>query len=82
MIQFIYGMNTMGFLLAGAFFLRFWRKSRDDLFLAFSGAFMLFAIDEFFHAITAASQFGVWAFSFRLAGFGLLIFAILRKNLK
>jgi len=82
MNQFIYGMNTMGFLLAGAFFLRFWQKSKDDLFLAFSAAFMLFAIDEASHAMTADSAYGGWAFSFRLAGFGLLIFAILRKNLK
>jgi hypothetical protein len=82
MIQFIYGMNTMGFLLAGAFFLRFWQKSRDDLFLAFSAAFMLFAIDELFNAIAMGSPISGWAFSFRLAGFGLLIFAILRKNLE
>ncbi|HTV35605.1 MAG TPA: DUF5985 family protein [Xanthobacteraceae bacterium] len=82
MNQFISGMSTMGFLLAGAFFLRFWHKERDDLFLAFSIAFMLFAVDELSHALTAASPYGGWAFSFRLAGFGLLIVAILRKNLK
>ena len=82
MSQFIYGMNTMGFLLASVFFLRFWKKAADDLFLAFSAAFLLFAVDELFHALAAASSYDGWAFSFRLAGFGLLIFAILRKNLR
>jgi len=75
MIQFLYGMNTMGFLVAGLFFWRFWRKSADNLFIAFS--------DQFFHAIAAAPSLSYnWSFFFRLAGFGLLIFAVLRKNLK
>jgi len=83
MNQFLYGMNTMGFLVAGLFFWRFWRKSADGLFLAFAAAFLLFALDQFFHAwngVQPATQ--DWAFFFRLAGFGLIIFAVLRKNLK
>ncbi|MFZ3357269.1 MAG: DUF5985 family protein [Xanthobacteraceae bacterium] len=83
MIQFIYGMNTMGFLAAGLFFWRFWQKSADGLFVAFSAAFLLFALDQFVHSLRAAppSSYDL-AFFFRLAGFGLLIFAVLRKNLK
>jgi len=83
MIQFIYGMNTMGFLVAGMFFWRFWHKSADSLFAVFSAAFMLFAADQFFHAIEASPPPPYdWPFLFRLAGFGLLIFAVLKKNLK
>jgi len=83
MNQFLYGMNTMGFLIAGLFFLRFWRKTAEDLFAAFSAAFLLFAVDQVFlalheKAVTPQS----WSFLFRIAGFGLLIFAVLRKNLK
>jgi hypothetical protein len=81
MNQFIWGMNFMGFLLAGLFFLRFWQKAADALFLAFSAAFFLFALDQFFHAYEANAAEN-WAFAFRLAGFALLIFAVLRKNLK
>jgi Family of unknown function (DUF5985) len=83
MNAFLYGMNTMGFLVAGLFFLRFWRKTSDALFAAFSAAFLLFAIDQLSHALqeTPPSAQG-WAFFFRLAGFGLLIFAVLGKNLK
>ena len=83
MEQFIYGMNTMGFLIAGLFFWRFWQKTADALFIAFSAAFLLFALDQLFHSLEAASPSSQdWAFFFRLTGFGLLIFAVLRKNLK
>ncbi len=83
MNQFIYGMNTMVFLAAGLFFWRFWHKTADALFVAFGAAFLLFALDQFFHAMEASPPSSQdWAFFFRLAGFGLLIFAVLRKNLK
>lgn len=73
----------MGFLVAGLFFLRFWQKSAEGLFFAFSAAFLLFALDQFFRAVPrAAHTIEDLAFMFRLAGFGLLIFAVLRKNLK
>lgn len=83
MNQFIYGANAMGFLTAALFFLRFWRKAGDGLFVAFSAAFLLFAADQFFHALEESMQSSEdWAFVLRLGGFGLLIFAVLRKNLK
>jgi len=83
MTQFLYGMNTMGFLIAGLFFWRFWRKSADTLFIAFSVAFFLFALDQLSHAAAGAPSPGYsWSFFFRIAGFGLLSYAVLRKNLK
>ncbi|HVU42049.1 MAG: DUF5985 family protein [Xanthobacteraceae bacterium] len=83
MTQFLYGMNTMGLLLAGLFFWRFWWKSADSLFIAFSVAFFLFALDQLFHAAAGGSSVSYsGSFFFRLAGFGLLIYAVLRKNLK
>jgi hypothetical protein len=82
MNQFLYGMNTMGFFIAALFFCRFWYKSADSLFAAFSAAFLLFALDQLFHAATESSSNSDWPFLFRVAGFGLLIVAVLRKNLK
>lgn len=83
MIQFLYGMNTMGFLTAGLFFWRFWQKTSDSLFIAFGLAFALFALDQFFRAVGGASASAIdWAFVFRLVGFALLLFAVMRKNLK
>ncbi len=70
MIQFIYGMNTMGFLAAGLFFWRFWHKTADALFVAFSAAFLLFALDQFFNSLQAsppsAHQLGVFLPSCRV----------------
>ena len=83
MNAFLSGMNTMGFLVAALFFLRFWRKSDDILFVAFSAAFLLFALDQGFLAWHEnAPAANAWAFLFRLAGFALLIVAILVKNIK
>ena len=49
-------MNTMGFLAAGLFFWRFWRKSADALFVVFAAAFLLFALDQFFLSLEAAAS--------------------------
>ena len=82
MNNFILGMNTMGFIVAGLFFLRFWQKSRDILFAAFSAAFILFAFDQLSLALQVGASIGGVSFLFRLAGFALLIIAVFRKNLK
>ncbi len=76
-------MNTMAFFAAGLFFWRFWQKTARSLFIAFGAAFMLFALDQFFHSLQASPPSSHdWAFFSILAGFGLLIFAVMRKNLK
>ena len=36
---FLAGAIVAGFALAGLFFLKFWKRTRDELFLAFTGAF-------------------------------------------
>ena len=43
---FLAGMVTAGFLAAGLYFARFWARSRDFLFLAFTVAFWLMALNE------------------------------------
>ncbi len=39
----LYGMITMGFLIAALFFVRFWRRTADPLFATFALAFVLLA---------------------------------------
>jgi Family of unknown function (DUF5985) len=46
MSTFLAGMVTAGLLVAGLFFVRFWSDSRDFLFLAFTGAFWMLALNE------------------------------------
>ena len=40
---FVSGLIAMAYAVAGVFFLRFWRRTRDSLFAAFGLAFWLFA---------------------------------------
>jgi hypothetical protein len=79
--QFFAGMITMGMAVCAAFFLRFWLRAREELFLAFSIAFALLAAS---HAVGAVLRIPLeersWLYLFRLAGFALIIIAILRKN--
>ncbi len=37
------GAIIMGYAIAAVFFLKFWRRTADSLFLAFAAAFLLFA---------------------------------------
>ncbi len=44
--MFLAGMVTAGFLASGLFFARFWVRSRDSFFLAFTAAFWLLALNQ------------------------------------
>lgn len=81
-LAFTSGLVTMGFLVAGLIFLRFWRRAKDGLFAAFAGAFVLLAINE---ALTYLVEFGRigdgWVWLLRIAAFALIIIAIVQKNL-
>ena len=45
LIDFLSGAVTMGFVIAGLFFLRFWKRTREGLFIAFAFAFWLLGLD-------------------------------------
>lgn len=79
---FLSGMITMGFSVAGLLFFRFWRRTGDMLFVSFGIAFWLFALDEALLSLSSATaDMRSGAFLPRLAGFVLIIVAIVRKNL-
>jgi Family of unknown function (DUF5985) len=81
-IDFVAGLITMGFLVAGLFFLRFWRRTHDSLFLIFAGAFWLFALNQGLVVLVGtAREEHSWIYLLRIAGFTLLIAAIVHKNL-
>ena len=46
MIEYLSGAVTMGFVVAAIFFLRFWRRTSDRLFLSFALAFALLALNQ------------------------------------
>lgn len=78
---FLSGMATMGFLVATMFFWRFWLHTHDRLFIAFSIAFLLLALNQGLTALSGVpAEERSWLYLLRLAGFGLLIGAIVVKN--
>jgi hypothetical protein len=44
--DFLGGAVAMGFAVAALFFLKFWRRTREGLFLAFAGSFLLLAVNQ------------------------------------
>lgn len=44
--DFLSGAISMGFAVAALMFLKFWQRTREGLFLAFSGAFLLLSINQ------------------------------------
>jgi len=76
------GAITMGYAVAGVFFLRFWRRTRDGLFGAFAGAFFLLALNSLLVTVLdIPREEQSWIYLIRLGAFSLILIAILRKNL-
>lgn len=81
MNDFISGMILMGYLVGGIFFLRFWRDSRDRLFLMFGIAFFLLALQRLGLYLNHSSHESSTGWYFvRLAAFLLILLAIVDKN--
>jgi hypothetical protein len=82
MIDYLAGAVTLGYLVAGIFFLRFWRRTRDRLFFAFAAAFVLLALNQGIATfLEAGDERTVYVYSLRVLGFLLILWAILEKNL-
>ena len=81
MQSFLSGMVTAGFLTASVFFARFWVRTRDLLFAAFSGAFCLLALNQALAAlIPPLDERRGYAYALRVVAFLLIVVAIIRKN--
>ena len=81
LFDFLSGAITMGFLVAGFFFLRFWKRTRDGLFLAFAAAFWLLGLGQGLLAFTDIPvEERSWLFLLRLAAFSLILVSIWLKN--
>lgn len=81
LVHFLSGAVTFGLFLAALFFLRFWKRTGEELFLSFALAFFLLALAQ--GVIVVANIYfeeRSWAYLPRLAAFALIIIAIARKN--
>ncbi len=81
MAVFLDGAVAMGCAVAGLFFLRFWRNSRDDLFVYFAVAFWVFAISyAVLGLVPLADEKRPYVFVVRLFGFGAILWGVAWKN--
>lgn len=81
LFDFLSGAITMGFLIAGLFFLRFWRRSRERLFLAFAIAFWLLGLTQallVFVDVPVEERSSLYLL--RLAAFSLILVSVWAKN--
>jgi hypothetical protein len=78
---FILGLNVMAAVVVALFFLRFWRKTRDRLFVIFSIAFLLLAANWLLVAVSGAAEDKVALFYvLRLLAFIAIIVGVVDKN--
>lgn len=81
LIPFLSGFIVAGFLAAGLFFLRFWKKTRDGLFAAFAVAFWLLGATQALLAFSSVpAEERSWLYLLRLTAFVIILAAIWAKN--
>jgi membrane-associated PAP2 superfamily phosphatase len=79
--DFLSGAVALGFAACALFFLRFWRRTREELFLAFAIAFLLLGVGQTILALASIPTEERGAlYLIRLAAFALILVAIYRKN--
>ena len=82
MIEYLSGAVTLGYVVAMLFFLRFWKRTADRLFLAFGIAFALLALNQALAQwLGAADERVGYTYLLRVLGFLLILVAIVDKNL-
>jgi hypothetical protein len=80
-VPFLHGTVAMGCAVVAIFFVRFWRQSRDRLFLWFALAFSVLAMSyTLLGTIAVATEWRVWVFVVRLLAFCLIVYGIVEKN--
>ena len=83
LVAFYSGATVIECLAAGVFFLRFWRRTGEGLFLAFAFAFWLLAANAALPTLLGRpAQAHGEVYLLRLAAFLLIILAIVAKNLR
>lgn len=78
---FLSGAISMGFLIAALLFLKFWRRTRDGLFLAFSISFALLGLQQTLLAISRVPlEEASPLYLIRLTAFVIIAVAIVLSN--
>lgn len=81
-IPFMQGILMLASAAIAGFFLRFWRRTSDRLFLAFAASFALLALHWTMSAFAQASEAAPLIYIIRLLAFICLAAGIIEKNRK
>jgi hypothetical protein len=78
---FLLGVIALASLVASVFFLKFWRKTRDTLFLAFAVSFFIEGVNRLtFLSLPRPNEGHATIYTVRLLAFVIILAAILWKN--
>ena len=81
MDELVVGAIALGSAVAGLFFLRFWRNSRDRFFLYFALSFFIESLNRIFLGAGAfRSEETPLYYLIRVLAYGLILLAIWEKN--
>jgi hypothetical protein len=81
MVDFMLGAIATASLVVGLVFLRFYRRTRDRLFVFFAAAFFLDALGRVLEAGLRVSEFSTdTVYAIRIVSFALILVAIIDKN--
>jgi hypothetical protein len=78
--QFLLGSAVTASVVVGTFFLRFWRKTHDRLFIIFAIAFWLMGLNWLLLAFVNRDELLTALYVIRLIAFVLILLAIVDKN--
>ena len=76
------GAIFMAAMVIALFFVRYWRHSRDSIFIYFALAFVLEGVHRLLQVWLPAGDDGPEFYLLRLLEYGLILAAIIRKNRK
>lgn len=78
---FLLGVIATTSIVAGVFFLKFWKRTHDLLFLAFATAFLIEGLNRVATlAVAHPNEGSPWIYLVRLFAFLIILAAILHKN--
>lgn len=78
---FLLGVIATTSITAAVFFLRFWKRTRDSLFLAFAVAFLIEGVNRIaVLEVERPNEGSPWTYVVRLIAFLIILAGILNKN--
>jgi uncharacterized membrane protein HdeD (DUF308 family) len=78
--QLLMGAIAVASLLAGLFFFRFWRSSRDRFFLYFALSFWIEGVNRIALGLAEGNENDPFFYGVRTVAYGLILAAIWQKN--